>query len=464
MITGSDRNDGILIDKQGLIAALKDKPAADIQAGTPTLSVVAACSLIYTAKLLKCNVRMLVEVFLPDCMPSIAETVGIWLPRFYIHIKEQVSCNKKPANEFVDEVLSKVIKHTYKNNYQEQKVMLCTADNYPRSLKEIGAYPAILFYESKLRKLDVYNVFPSLCIVGSRKMTAYGAKVITQLVAYLSMFNVQIVSGLAYGCDIKAHRESLANDLIPIAVLPNSLDCCYPREHENYLAEIKNKGIVFSEFMPNTSANAGYFAARNRLLSALSQVCVVIESGRSGGSLITAAFAIKQNRELFVVPGMITQACSQGCNNLILEGASPYLRPEQLAETIKELCRYQDYVFELKYAHVPLFVNKPANDSLLKRAGVNSVRNSAAAAEFEVHADSFAAATSAVENEINLSALICGILETQGYMNHEELFMACKDAYADRNQIPCAESFTACLQLLEITGKIKSEKAHYYVV
>lgn len=174
---------------------------------------------------------------------------------------------------------------------------------------------------------------PTVAIVGSRKPTTYGRAVNQQLTSELTRHGIIIVSGLALGHDGLAHQACLDAGGITVAVEANGLDSIYPHSNQN-LAEriINNDGLIISEYPPHTPVYPGHFLERNRLISALADIVVVIEAGERSGTLNTASHALAQGKEVMAVPGNINAPLSRGCNRLIAQGATPILSTQDILD------------------------------------------------------------------------------------------------------------------------------------
>lgn len=172
---------------------------------------------------------------------------------------------------------------------------------------------------------------PTVAIVGSRKPTTYGRAVNQQLTTELARHGVIIVSGLALGHDGLAHKACLDAGGGTVAVEGNGLNSIYPHSNQN-LAEriINNHGLIISEYPPETPVYPGQFLERNRLISALADIVVVIEAGERSGTLNTASHALAQGKEIMAVPGNINAPLSKGCNRLIAQGAAPILSAQDI--------------------------------------------------------------------------------------------------------------------------------------
>ncbi|MCX6004627.1 MAG: DNA-processing protein DprA [Chloroflexi bacterium] len=202
---------------------------------------------------------------------------------------------------------------------------------YPRLLKEIGDYPPVIYIRGELKTSDEC----SLAVVGTRRSTAYGRQVTEDIVTDLARNNIVIISGLAKGIDSIAHRAALDTGGRTIAVFACGLDIVYPPENIKLAREISERCALVSEYPLGTKPKADNFPRRNRILSGLSLGVLVIESGETGGALITANLALEQNREVFAVPGSIFSLMSKGPNKLIQDSGAKLVR--NYMDVIEEL-------------------------------------------------------------------------------------------------------------------------------
>lgn len=194
-------------------------------------------------------------------------------------------------------------------------------DEFLKRTAVIADSPKRLWYIGKVPKLG-----PSVAIVGSRKPTPYGHEITLRLASALAARGVIIVSGLALGHDALAHRGALETGGITVAVQGNGLSQIYPRTNQNLAEEIIDKGgLILSEYPPEMPVKPWNFLARNRIVTALADVVIVVEAAAKSGTLNTAAHALEQGKELMAVPGNITSPLSAGCNRLIAQGAAPVL-------------------------------------------------------------------------------------------------------------------------------------------
>ncbi len=196
---------------------------------------------------------------------------------------------------------------------EDVKVTFYLDDNYPQRLKHYPDSPILLYHRGDIDFENARNV----AIVGTRKPTNYGVVQCEKLVDELSEYNVNIISGLAYGIDTTAHRRAVEKNIPTVGILGNGLCKIYPAANHSLSKKMENHGGVMSEFPMNTGPDRENFPKRNRIISAFSDVVIVIESARKGGSMITALYANDQNKDVFALPGKITDPLSEGCNHLI---------------------------------------------------------------------------------------------------------------------------------------------------
>ncbi|MCB0837356.1 MAG: DNA-processing protein DprA [Bacteroidetes bacterium] len=200
-------------------------------------------------------------------------------------------------------------------------------EGYPQRLKYIHNAPLILF---KKGKVDI-NAQPNIAIVGTRRATDYGRALTEQFATCFAEKGMNVVSGLAYGIDITAHRAVLKAGGITTAVLAHGLDRIYPGNHYRKAMEMLEKGGILTEYLTGTDPDAPHFPARNRIVSGISRAVIVIEAAEKGGALITAKLAFDQNREVYAIPGRIGDTFSQGCNHLIRDNIAKLVSsPEEV--------------------------------------------------------------------------------------------------------------------------------------
>ena len=186
-------------------------------------------------------------------------------------------------------------------------------ENYPERLKQCIDGPLLLFTSGNI---DLKNR-RIISIVGTRQITSYGTEFCRKLIEDLAPLDPIIVSGFAYGVDIVAHQMAMEYDLQTIGVVAHGLNQIYPKTHKKYVGKIEQNGGFITEFWSSSNPDKENFVKRNRIVAGMSEATVVIESADRGGSLITANMANDYNRDVFAVPGRVTDKYSQGCNNLI---------------------------------------------------------------------------------------------------------------------------------------------------
>lgn len=213
-------------------------------------------------------------------------------------------------NKTLFEAAEKELAFISKNNIICQ---LITDESYPEKLKHCPDAPIVLFSKGAI---DLKHK-KIISIVGTRNITNYGKEVLEALIADLLIFNPVIVSGLAYGVDIFTHQLAIKNNLQTIAVLAHGLDRIYPSAHQKAAVHMQENGGLMTEFWSDTNPDKENFIKRNRIIAGLSEATIVIESASKGGSLITAGIANSYNRDVFAVPGKLSDKYSVGCNNLI---------------------------------------------------------------------------------------------------------------------------------------------------
>lgn len=206
---------------------------------------------------------------------------------------------------------------------QKHQIRCLTEDDeaYPSRLRECPDAPLVLFYKGSAN----LNSRHILSIVGTRNATDYGKGLCQRFMQELSALlpDVLIVSGLAYGIDIHAHREALTHGFDTVGVLAHGLDRIYPAVHRRTATEMLTQGGLLTEFMSGTNPDRQNFVKRNRIVAGISDATLVIESGPKGGSLITAEIAESYQRDCFAFPGRVGDTYSTGCNLLIQKTALP---------------------------------------------------------------------------------------------------------------------------------------------
>ena len=241
---------------------------------------------------------------------------------------------QKSIADHQDEALHRAEKEI---EFAEKGRISCITMNsplYPSRLLGCDDAPIVIYY----RGTADLNAQRILSVVGTRRCTEYGKEICRTMMNELSQMcpGTLIVSGLAYGIDINAHRESLRNNLPTVGVLAHGLNQIYPSHHRQTAAEMTQNGGLLTEFMSDSFPDRGNFVRRNRIVAGMSDACIVVESADKGGSLITARLASDYNRDVFAFPGRSTDQYSQGCNRLIEQNKAALV--QSAADIIKALC------------------------------------------------------------------------------------------------------------------------------
>ena len=202
---------------------------------------------------------------------------------------------------------------------------------YPASLSEINNFPKQLYYMGDI------SILRKRCaaVVGSRNTNQYGRTTAVAIAGKLAEKDVAVISGMARGIDTCAHRGALDAGGSTVAVLGCGVDICYPEENSSLKKELEERGLILSEYPPGTMPMPYHFPQRNRIISGLSEVTVVVQARNSSGALITAELAAEQGREVCAVPGNIDSQYNLGNNKLIKDGARPITCPADVLEAMR---------------------------------------------------------------------------------------------------------------------------------
>lgn len=237
---------------------------------------------------------------------SVKELSG--LPFLKEEQKKKLICHK---NIFLEE------DEYHKCRSKGIKFISCENRAYPRCLLQIADYPYGLFVKGQVPGEEERCI----AVIGARMCSNYGRNMARELSAKLAVNGIRIVSGLAYGVDGTAQASCLEAGGKSYGVLGSGVDICYPREHFRLYEQLEYQGGIISEYPPGTKALPAHFPLRNRIISGLSDMVVVVEAKKRSGSLITADVALDQGRDVFAFPGRIGDVLSEGCNSLIAQGA-----------------------------------------------------------------------------------------------------------------------------------------------
>lgn len=232
-------------------------------------------------------------------------------------------------------------------------------DNYPIRLKNCDDSPTVLFVKGTIN----LNSSKIVSIVGTRNATPYGLECCERLVEQLSArgHNPIIVSGLAYGIDVCAHKAALKYGLSTIGVLGTGLNIIYPSQHHSIANQMLEQGALVSDFTSQTKLDRNNFLKRNRIIAGLADATIVVESGEKGGALVTADIAMSYNRDVLAFPGRVGDSSSKGCNGLIKKNKAA------LIESIEDL-EYAlgwDEVKQTEAKQLPLFTNLSDKENLI---------------------------------------------------------------------------------------------------
>ena len=211
---------------------------------------------------------------------------------------------------------------------QEQGIRMIPyfSEEYPKKLTNISQPPYALYVKGSLPRENQVSV----AIVGARRCTHYGDQIALEYGEALASEGIQIISGMARGIDGAGQRGALNAGGATYGVLGCGVDICYPRENIGLYMDIQQKGGIISEQIPGQPPLPAYFPERNRIISGLADVVLVIEAKEKSGSLITADMALEQGKDVYALPGPVTSSMSQGCHRLIRQGAGILISPEDL--------------------------------------------------------------------------------------------------------------------------------------
>ena len=203
---------------------------------------------------------------------------------------------------------------------------------YPQRLSQIPDPPRGIYYRGRLPEENVLSV----AVVGSRDCSEYGSYVAGTLGSFLGERGVAVISGMARGIDGISQRAALLSGGESYGVLGCGVDICYPASNKRLYDTLMEQGGVLSPYPPGTPPVGYHFPPRNRIVSGLSQAVVVVEAARKSGTSITVSMALEQGRDVYVVPGRVTDRLSDGCNLMIKQGAEVFLDPESFLEELQE--------------------------------------------------------------------------------------------------------------------------------
>lgn len=234
-------------------------------------------------------------------------------------------------------------------------------ENYPQRLKHCPDSPILLYYKGSAN----LNADKIVSVVGTRTPTTYGYEITEKLIKDLTNSNVLVVSGLAYGIDVTAHKASVDYQIETVGVLGHGLDRMYPAVHSNLAKKMLEHGGLLTEFMSGTNPDRENFPKRNRIVAGMCDALIVVESKKEGGSLITATIANSYNKDVFAFPGKANDPLSEGCNALIKTNKAHLV--ESSADLFYIMNWNDNKIISTKKqkAQIPLSINLSEDEQLL---------------------------------------------------------------------------------------------------
>ena len=260
----------------------------------------------------------------------------------------------------------------------EEKILRISSKSaeYPEKLNNYPKMPEILFVKGRLPDRKK----PSIAIVGARACSTYGRIQAFRYAKVLSSAGVQIISGMAYGIDAEAHKGALEGGTATYAVLAGGVDICYPAGNKAlYERILREGGGIISEQPPGMRARNYFFPARNRIISGLADMVLIVEAREKSGSLITAQWALDQGKIVYAVPGPVNEALSMGCHKLIYDGAGIAYSPEILLRELGLNCENKvkspekndlGLASDLKLVYSCLDLRPKSTDFLIQKTGL----------------------------------------------------------------------------------------------
>lgn len=257
-------------------------------------------------------------------MKKVIDLLGYQEEEITFDLIHELELSSELHNKVINAMLNDNFKRCIERILLQCEVITIFDSLYPEKLKETFDPPIVLFARGDLSLLKKKITV----VVGSRIPTTYSQFVLERLIPNLVSQDFVIASGLAKGVDAIAHRETLKCQGKTIAVVGNGLNHFYPQQNKNLQTEISQKGLLLSEYLPDTPPLPFRFPERNRILAGLSENVIVTEAKEKSGSLITANLALEANRNIFAVPGPLSSPLSAGPNYLIAAGAMPIVNDD----------------------------------------------------------------------------------------------------------------------------------------
>ncbi len=246
-------------------------------------------------------------------------------------------------NEKKLELLLRAQKHleiekTYEEAEREGIQLICYKEKaFPEKLKNIPDAPFAIYYKGRLPD----ETLPAVAVIGARECSQYGEYVAGELGRMLGEQGIQVISGMAKGIDGLSQSAALEAGGVSFGVLGCGVDICYPKSNYKLYEKLIQTGGIISTYPPGTQPQAKLFPPRNRIVSGLADVLVVIEARQKSGTYITVEMALEQGREIYAVPGRVTDRLSDGCNKMLKDGAHVFLSPQDFLMDIQELLPVQ---------------------------------------------------------------------------------------------------------------------------
>jgi DNA processing protein len=342
-------------------------------------------------------------------IPNVGDVHAKALVSYFGDAKSIFLAKKKELEEIegIGSVRAKSIKEFQKFKSAEEEAafiekykitpLFITAKNYPQRLLNCYDSPVILYYRGNA---DL-NAPKIISIVGTRSNNEYGKLVCEKIIGDLADQNITIVSGLAFGIDSIAHKSALKNNLKTVGVLGHGLDRIYPTQNKLLAKQMIERGGLLTDFKSGTNPDKQNFPKRNRIVAGLSDALLVIESGLKGGSLITAELANGYNRDVFAIPGRISDIKNEGCNYLIKNNKAALITS---ADDLLENMQWKEKKISVKKQR-ELFIELTADEKII----INILQQQA-----QVHIDEVF-----IKSGLNSSAVASALLtlEMQGVVS-----------------------------------------------
>jgi DNA processing protein len=260
---------------------------------------------------------------------------------------KKIGLDKKRVNKFL-KLKHKIKNFDILNELQKKDINYLTImdQNYPIKLKNIYDPPPVIYYKGELN-----FTLPAVAVIGSRNSTVYGRKIAFKTASSLAAKGINIISGLAKGIDSTAHKGALNVDSgITTAVLGNGFDFIYPSQNKNLYKRIEKNGLLITEFNPNTAPKAANFPRRNRIISGLADLILVVEAGKKSGTMITVDYALEHGKDVMAVPANIDRPTSVGSNKLIKKGAAIFTSVQDVLDYLKQYLRTEKTENEFQFS------------------------------------------------------------------------------------------------------------------